>query len=395
MRLKALICAALMLFLCIDAGAQASAQKDRKARLEKEIRLLEEQLRDNKKKSNNAESQMNLLHRKIASRRDLLKESESELKAIDDSLSAKEAQIAAVQKRLDTLQHYYGRLVRNAYKKRDSRVWYMYLLASEDIGQATRRYGYLRSLSTQMNTQAKRIVEAREELELRRGELEQLRAEARKVRDTHAYEVGKLQHEENDALLLIKQLQKDKKKYQAQISSKRKQVEDLNKEISRIINSAIGSGSKTSAKAKTSTKIDTKLSDEFASNCGRLPWPVEGVVVDHFGQHYHPVYKTIKLPFNNGVNVATAKDAEVKAVFDGVVKQVIVMPGYNQCVLIQHGEFFTFYCKLGTVRVKAGDKVKTGQTVGTVVSSGDETQLHFQLWQGRSPQDPETWLKSL
>ena len=116
-------------------------------------------------------------------------------------------------------------------------------------------------------------------------------------------------------------------------------------------------------------------------------------MIESFGQHYHPVNKSVKLPFNNGVNIATANAAQVKAVFDGEVRQVIVMPGYNQCVLIQHGEYFTFYCKLGSVSVKAGDKVKTGQTIGKVDTIAGETELHFQLWKGRAPQDPELWLR--
>ena len=69
----------------------------------------------------------------------------------------------------------------------------------------------------------------------------------------------------------------------------------------------------------------------------------------------------------------------MKAVFNGVVKQIVVVPGYNQCVLVQHGEYFTFYCKLGSVAVKAGDKVKTGQVLGHVAIGLDDIQVHFQL----------------
>ena len=64
------------------------------------------------------------------------------------------------------------------------------------------------------------------------------------------------------------------------------------------------------------------------------------------------------------MTIALAAGTEIKAVFDGDVKQIVVMPGYNKCVLVQHGNYFSFYCKLGTVSVKAGDKVKTGQVVG-------------------------------
>ena len=69
------------------------------------------------------------------------------------------------------------------------------------------------------------------------------------------------------------------------------------------------------------------------------------------------------------------------------------MPGYNKCILVQHGNYFSFYCKMGDVSVKKGDKVKTGQSLGTVDTIGDETQLHFQIWSGKNPQNPETWLR--
>ena len=48
---------------------------------------------------------------------------------------------------------------------------------------------------------------------------------------------------------------------------------------------------------------------------------------------------------------------------------------------------------MGDVSVKKGDKVKTGQSLGTVDTIGDETQLHFQIWSGKNPQNPETWLR--
>ena len=144
---------------------------------------------------------------------------------------------------------------------------------------------------------------------------------------------------------------------------------------------------------KTTTKIDQALSNEFSANKGKLPWPAEGRVVSHFGRNPHPVYTRLEMPFNNGVGLAVDKDAPVKAVFNGVVKQIVVVPGYNRCILVQHGEYFTFYCKMGSVAVKAGDKVKTGDVLGHVATGPDGTQLHFQLWKGRAPQDPEKWLR--
>ena len=139
---------------------------------------------------------------------------------------------------------------------------------------------------------------------------------------------------------------------------------------------------------------NTKLSGSFSLNKGKLPFPVaQGVVVEQFGIHPHPTLKNVKLPFNNGINISTKPGSGVKAVFDGVVKQVIAIPGYNQCVLVQHGQYFTFYCKLAKVTVKVGDKVSTGETLGNLESGGSTATLHFELWNGTTKQNPELWLK--
>ena len=72
---------------------------------------------------------------------------------------------------------------------------------------------------------------------------------------------------------------------------------------------------------------------------------------------------------------------------------MFVLPGYNQCILVQHGNHFTLYCKIASVAVKVGDKVKTGQPIGVIDTINGQTQLHFELWQGKKALNPETWLK--
>lgn len=400
MKTSTVIACALLLCLSLPSGAQSiNSKRDRKARLEKDIKVLEGQLSEATRRSNSAATQLELLHAQSEARRELLSDSERELGNVTDSIRVCRKNLAAVQSRLDTMSYYYGRLVRNAYKNRDSRLWYMYILASENIGQGMRRYGYLRQLSSQMNTQGRKIRAERERLESEKARLDSLQAEAKKLRDERAGELNKLRKEEEKSRSLVAQLQKDRRNYQNQLSGKRREVEALNREIEKMIRDAMGDGAGSgkgkgnTGGRKTSTKIDQALSNEFSSNKGKLPWPAEGRVVSHFGRNPHPVYTKLEMPFNNGVGIALDKEAPVKAVFNGVVKQIVVIPGYNQCILVQHGAYFTFYCKMGSVAVKAGEKVKTGQILGHVATGPDGTQLHFQLWNGREPQDPEKWLR--
>lgn len=367
------------------------AQEARKAKLQKEIEIIDSQLRTNASKSSSALNRLALVRKKMDARKELLEESDRQIAGFIKAIGAMEKEIKAAQQRLDTLSEYYTRLVRSAYKNRNTKVWYMYILASDNLGQAFRRYGYLRDLSAQMKVQAEKIIEAKAALESEKASLQELKKEAEAVRKERAEEVARLQAEETDSRNLVNQLERNRKKYQGELDRKRREVDALNREIERIIRNAMG-GSK-SGKSSGSKEIDIKLANEFKANKGKLPWPVEGPVVDRFGQNYHPVYTKIKLHFNNGINIAVSPGTGVKAVFDGVVKQIVVMPGYNKCVLIQHGDYFSFYCKLGSVSVKAGDKVKTGQEIGTVDTMNGETQLHFQIWSGRTPQNPEIWLR--
>ena len=382
-------------------GAAVSAQdtrrqESRKAQLEKEIAAINRQLKDNARSSSRALTDLSLVRRKIAARQELIAESDREIRALDDSMRVRQREIDRLQARHDTLSLYYNRLVRGAYKNRDSRLWYMYILSSENIGQAVRRFGYLKGLSRNMSEQAKRIQEAAAALELEKERLAGLKEEAKAVRKQRQADVDALRGEEGESASLVARLEKDRKKYQADLRKKNREVEALNREIAEIIRKATAKprSGKTSPGGKTtSTAVDEALSNNFASNKGRLPWPVEGTVIESYGQHYHPVYKNVKMPFNNGVTLSVSRGAQAHAVFDGTVAQVVVVPGYNQCVLVRHGSYFTFYCKLKAVTVKAGDKVKTGQVLGTVDTLSGEDQFHFQLWQERSPQNPENWLK--
>ena len=371
-------------------------QEARRARLQKEIAILDEQIRANSAKSANAMSRLTLISGKVDSRKRLIEESDREISEYSDSIARKEREISVIKARLDTLSAHYARLVRGAYINRSPKVWYMYILASDNIGQAFRRYGYLRDLSRQMNVQASKIIDIREELEKESAKLTAMKRGAEAVRAQRVSEMNKLKAEEDEARSLVSQLKKNKRKYQSDLSRKQREVEALNMEIERIIRSATegtGKSGKGSSQTVTRKPIDYTLAKKFEANKGKLPWPADGPVVDHFGQRFHPVYTNLKLPFNNGVTIALPAGTEIKAVFDGVVKQIVVMPGYNKCILVQHGNYFSFYCKLGAVSVKAGDKVKTGQVVGTVDTIGGETQLHFQIWSGRTPQNPETWLR--
>lgn len=383
-----------LLSVSMAASAQDTrAQEEKKARLEREIAIIDKQLAENASQSSSMLTDLSLIRKKISNRKALVSESDRVIRQYSDSIYLAQKEINRLQARVDTLTAHYSKLVLSAYKNRDSRIWYMYMFASDNLGQAFRRFGYFRNLSTQMKNEAKSIRTMQDELALKQERLALLKKDAQAVKAERQKELDNLRKDESKADSVVKKLQKDRKKYQSQLASKKKEINALNREIERLIANAMNKDGQKTGSKKPKAPVDMKLDAEFSKNKGKLPWPADGPVVSRFGKHYHPVYKNLELPPNNGVDIALAKGEHVKAVFDGVVSQVLVMPGYNQCVLVQHGNYFTLYCKMKNIAVKAGDKVKTGQLIGDIDTINGQTQLHFEVWKGKDPQNPETWLR--
>ena len=388
-----LIFAAVLLCLTSVAHAQdTKAQEERKARLEREIAIIDKQLAENASKSNTMLADLNLIRKKVSNRKELVAESDRQIRKFNDDIYLTQLEINKINRRIETLTDHYSRLVVSAYKNRDVRVWYMYMLASDNLGQAFRRFGYFKNLSNQMKDEAQKIRAAKEELELEKEKLSKMKKDAEAVKAERVKELESLRKDETKADNVVKQLKKSRNTYQKQLNAKKKEVEALNREIEKMIAAAMGGTTGKSSSTKSKTVVDQKLAAQFVKNKGKLPWPVEGAIVGRFGSHKHPVYNIV-MPQNNGFDLAVSKGEQAKAVFDGVVRQVMVLPGYNQCVMIDHGDYFTLYCKLRNVKVKADDKVKTGDVLGTVDTINGQTQLHFELWQGKKALNPEAWLK--
>ena len=95
------------------------------------------------------------------------------------------------------------------------------------------------------------------------------------------------------------------------------------------------------------TKAEKQLSDNFANNRGRLPYPVAGrhTIVSTFGEQQHQELKYVRTS-NSGIDIQTSPGADARAVFNGEVTRVFVVPGYNNSVIVRHGNYLTVYSNL-------------------------------------------------
>lgn len=126
---------------------------------------------------------------------------------------------------------------------------------------------------------------------------------------------------------------------------------------------------------------------------GGLPWPVEeGRVVRAFGRFRDPRYATVVL--HPGWDLLVPAGAEVKAVASGRVVYAQFFKSIGNLVIVAHGEdVYTLYGRLATMFVSGGQRVAMGEPLGLAGPQAGESNLYFEVRNGREAQDPALWLR--
>lgn len=150
----------------------------------------------------------------------------------------------------------------------------------------------------------------------------------------------------------------------------------------------------TSTTARTATQIGTG----FLASKGNLPFPVDGrhVVVREFGRQKHPSLPMIETD-NPGIDISVSKGAHARVIYEGVVSAIFKQPGYNNVVMVRHGDYLTIYANLSDVSVKKGDRIGAGTDLGRISIDEDDTQgrsiLHFEIRHEKEKENPSLWLR--
>ena len=435
-----------LLFLCcvllLESGyAQKSSavrklEQQRKEALA-DIEQTNQLLQETSKSAKSSLNRLNLIAKQILYRKKVISLLNQELDEIEKELMAIQGEIRRLKSQLGEKQTNYGKSMRGLYKRHSAQDKLLFVLSAENFSQSLRRIRYLREYADWQKRQANEIVAKQKEIDLKRQEMEKTRAEKRTLLGTRQEESKKLQSEEAAQKEEVQQLNKKQKDLKAALRKKQKQAEALNRQIEKQIAEEIARAEaeakaarekaerearaqavKNKAKelsnaAKSNepireervaatkggyamTKAERQLSDNFGNNRGKLPYPVTGryTVVATFGEQQHSELKYVRTS-NSGIDIQTTPGADARAVFNGVVTRVFVVPGYNNSVIVRHGNYLTVYSNLSQVYVKAGDAVSTRQALGKIYADPEEGQatiLHFQLWKEKTKLNPLPWL---
>lgn len=413
-----------LIFICFASqmwGQPPSQQQleERKAKIQEEIREKEVLLQSVKKKEKSIVNQLIIQKDKIGLKEKLIKTTEKQTKLLSNDIYVNQLQINQLNRDLDDLRKDYAEMISKSYKSRSEQSRAMFLLSSENFLQAYKRAQYMKQYASyrkmqgnEIKSKSTQLVGFNEKIGVQKSVKEKLIAENEKEKQ----ELEKEKKEQEKIANLIK---KDKGKIMSEIKKKQQETRNIDKQIDKLIRAAIADANKKTAAAnvkanpKTVTAAKTKatesstkivltpegqlIANNFTANRGKLPWPVEkGAVSLRFGDQPHPIYKTL-IVHNSGVEITTDNGSNARAIFGGVVINVIVISPVNKAVMIQHGDYFTVYQNLSKVFVNKGDKVSTKQSLGEIRTNGDtgKTVLKFLILQNTTYNNPANWLYNM
>ena len=384
-----LILAALFCALNLAAQNQSlDALRDEIRRAEEEIRATNELLAKTKKDKQVTQNQLKLIQNRIRNRKQIIANLEKQTQVINGDIGTKNDTVHAMQNELTQLRKEYADMVYAAYKNYKLNNFLVFLFASKDFNDATRRISYLRQ------QKAEQIKSVADSLHVQIGELENRKAELTKVRDTRTQEVSSLGKDEKQYQSSLSEINTKSGKLSSEIRKKQSQINKLQQRIQAII-AEEARKNRATPKSAAQEEYIANLSGRFDQNKGLLPYPVRGgVIVDRYGVHPHATQKGLMVN-NKGVNIASGSGAEVRAVFEGDITQIVFVQGLNNTVIIRHGNYLTTYSNLASVNVKTGDKVTLNQVIGRLSNSddSDDCVLHFEIWKETENLNPEQWLR--
>jgi murein hydrolase activator len=388
-------------FVASSLGLEADLMKRRK-KLAQEIKEVEALLADTKKEKTATLDQFKTLKAQIEKREELIATIKSEISAIDSNLVHSQDTIEVLKEDLNKYKGDYANMMRHAYRHRNANKRLLFVLSAKNFNNAMRRWQYFVRYDQQRKDQIILVGETQNYLNKKIASLSVKRDEQGKLLEENEVQQTALSKELKEIDELVIELKEKESEILEDLETKNIAKDKLTDAIDNAIRQDQAKA-KTNAlkqnKAAYSSKplsaSDKKEAQAFAKSKGKLPMPVKGVITGKYGLHQHPTLKKVEIK-NKGIDIKTRANSEVKAVFAGVVVNIFSpgSPGASEAVMVKHGNYYTVYSNLKSVKVRKGQKVNESQVLGIlgIEPTSKQSSLHFEVWNGNQHENPSKWL---
>lgn len=354
---------------------------------------------------------LNALESQIDTREVLIQDVAQRLAMLDTMLDRKMTVVEQLDEDLRALKANYKKLIRQLYRYKISKSVIAFFWSAQSFNHTYQRWIYIQSLEKNRSVQASFIQKVQTNLGQSINQLEAQKAEKDQLLQKEVAEKQLLDKEKANKAYLISKLKKQEGKLRADLKRKKRYKTQLSKKIEKAILQQIAAAKEAARKYKKkkalaknqtskspvleSIDYESAASKKFAQQKGKLIWPIyQGKIIGSYGKHQHPLFKDVQIN-NNGIDIQGQYNSVVRNIYEGQVVSVFTIPGYQNAVMVKHGDYYSTYSNVAKVYVKQGQKLKQGGQIGTIGrdSNTGGHLLHFEIWHNKYKENPAAWLK--
>lgn len=342
-------------------------------------------------------SEINIVNKQIQYRQKLIDNYSFQLRKMDEKIKEINRQISSLTNTNKILKEEYRKMILYAFKNRDPNYKFLYIISSSTFSEAFHRMKYIQYYKDYRLKQIDRIKKTQIELEIKKSEYFEEIKRKKFLLENKKQEKIDYQNDKNIQVISLEKIKSNEQTLADDLEKNNLKRKEIAKAVKKAIEDEIRALEKLKKSKFDSTPEGKALSKDFNNNKGRLIWPVEkGEITSRYGKHQHHLVSTAIVD-NNGIDITTSKNADIRAVFGGKVTSVLIIPGAGRVVMVSHGEYRTVYANLQEVYVKKGDLIKTKDKVGKLLAKESGiSEAHFEIWrilaEGLNTVNPSIWL---
>lgn len=373
------LCGMLSLALCTPFAWGETSSKDIQTQLNqinKRINAVENTLGKNQQQRKDLEKNLELMDLSLSDLNTQLRTVDKTLRLETTQLNLLKAQQRIYQQEISTEETHLGKDIQTAYLIGNQD--YLRLLLNQNDSQAVaRNLYYFKYLSTQKISLIQQLNHTLSELQANQKQIEHKTQTLLKLREQQLAQKTTIIKAQTIRQTLLTALMNTIQSNQDVLSALKSNKENLSNLIQSL------------QESQNPQPFSNSENIPFSQLRGRLPWPTQGPIVQHFNT---PLYGSDLL--STGVVIEAPEGQNVYAVAPGKVLFSGWLKGFGLLMIIDQGEgYMSLYGRNQSLFKKTGQTVQAGDLIAEVGETGGFSQsgLYFELRQGASPQDPETW----
>lgn len=310
-----------------------------------------------------------------------------ESEKLDKKIAEGNEEIQALSKKIDSSEEEARQRASALYKLH--KLGKLNILASAgSVNEFFQRKKALESILAYDEKLLKDLGRQKRDLEKNVKKLNARKEEKLALKKTHETHVRDLKEMRSKREKILEDIRKKKTLALASVQSLEASAKELDDKIQLLYKES-------QKRAAANTEKETKSEESgFAGLKGLLKMPTEGKIAEFFGPYRNTEFNVMN--FRSGIIIKAQRGAAIRAVYRGEVLYSAWFKDYGNMVIIDHGDhYYTVYAHLEDVYKAKGDRVETGEVIGTVGDTGSVTGpgLHFEVRYHGKPIDPIKWLK--